>query len=129
MELSVFIARIASVIYLAAALGGFVSMNYYRRVSEDLYENAALTFLMGFTAIILGGLIVHHHNRWVGDWTVLITAMGWIAVVKGFVLIAFPEWIRVLSAPLTGPRGLKVFPFVTLLVGLLLGYFGFVRGG
>jgi len=67
------LAKIAAVIYLSASLGGFISRDYYRRLSEDMYWNAGLTYMMGLLAVIVGFLIVHYHNLWAKDWTVLIT--------------------------------------------------------
>jgi hypothetical protein len=40
MQLSKLIAKIAAVIYLSASLGAFFSADYYRKVSEDLFNNA-----------------------------------------------------------------------------------------
>ncbi len=68
MELSVFIARIAAVIYLAASPGGFINPEHYRRLVRDLYDNAALTYLTGFIAVVFGLLIIGDHNLWVADW-------------------------------------------------------------
>ena len=127
MELSTLIAKITSVIYLSAALGGFFSADYYRRLSDDMYKNAALTYMTGFTAVILGSLIVNYHNTWAKNWTVLITIMGWLALIKGVIIIAFPKFIQRLSEPFFSGRGLKVFPYITLLLGLLFGYLGFGR--
>lgn len=93
MELSILIARITSVVYLAAALGAVFSRDYYRRIVDDLFKNAALIYLMGFTAVILGFLIVNYHNIWVKDWTVLITILGWLALMKGVLIIAFPSFV------------------------------------
>jgi hypothetical protein len=126
MELSILIARILTVIYLAAALGGFLNADYYRKIFRDLYENAALTFMMGLIGVILGMLIVTYHNRWVMNWTVLITIVGWLALIRGVIIIAFPNFFRRLSAPFVGRTGIKIFPYVTLVVGLLFGYFGFL---
>lgn len=128
MELSILIARIASVIYLSASLGGFCSTDFYRSISDDMYKNSALAFTTGFTAVILGFLIVSYHNTWAMNWTILITLMGWFALIKGVILIAFPKFLQRLSMTLYG-RDPKVFPYVSLLVGLLFGYVGFVRGG
>jgi uncharacterized membrane protein HdeD (DUF308 family) len=126
MELSIFIAKIAAVIYLAASLGGFVSRDYYRRISDDMFKNAALTYMMGFIAVIIGVLIVDCHNLWVSDWTVLITVIGWLALIKGVLIIAFPKLVQRLSEPFLTERTLKVFPYVTLLLGLIFAYFGFI---
>jgi hypothetical protein len=81
MELSILIAKIASVIYLSAALGAVFSRDHYRRLLDDLFRNAALTYLLGFTAVILGSVLVNYHNTWRKDWTVLVTILGWLALM------------------------------------------------
>lgn len=126
MDLSVLIARIISVIYLSAALGGFFSADHYRRLTRDLFENAALTFMMGFSAVIIGSLVVRYHNIWAWNWTVLITIIGWTALLRGVLIIAFPEYFRRLSRPFLTDRVMKIFPYVTLSIGLFFGYLGFV---
>lgn len=126
MELSILIAKITAVIYLSAALGAIFSANHYRRVIDDLFNNAGLTYLAGFTAVIIGFLIVTYHNIWEKDWTILITILGWLALTKGVLIIAFPEFVRSYSKPVFAGRGLKIFPYIAILIGLLFGYFGFV---
>jgi len=127
MELSILIAKITSVVYLSAALGAVFSRDHYRRVFEDLFKNAALTYLMGFTAVILGFLMVNYHNTWGKDWTVLVTILGWLALMKGVLIIAFPRFVQSYSKPIFEGKGLQFFPYVAAFVGLLFGYFGFVR--
>lgn len=128
MELSIFIAKITAVIYLSASLGGFFRRDYYRRLSDDMHKNAGLTYMAGFIAVIVGFLIVHYHHHWGRDWTVLITIIGWLSLIKGVLIIVFPKFIRRLSEPFLTDRALKIIPYVTLLIGLLFGYFGFVHG-
>jgi len=128
MEPSILIAKIIAVIYLSASLGGFFSRDYYRRLAEDMYKNATLTYMMGFITVILGFLIVHYHNLWGRDWTVLVTIIGWLALIKGILIIVFPKFMQRLSEPFLTERVLKIIPYVTLFLGLLFGYFGFVRG-
>ena len=79
MELSILIAKITAVIYLSAALGAVFNRDYYLRLRDDLFNNAGLTYLTGFTTVIIGFLIVNYHNFWVKDWTVLVTILGWLA--------------------------------------------------
>lgn len=127
MELSILIAKIASVVYLSAALGAICSANYYRRLVDDMFSNAALTYLMGFTTVIIGFLIVNYHNTWGKDWTVLITIMGWLALTKGVLIIAFPKFVQSVSERIFKRRGLKIFPYIAILLGVVFGYFGFVH--
>jgi len=127
MELSELIAKIVSVIYLSAALGAVLNKDYYRRILDDLFQNAALTYLMGFTALILGSLMVNYHNSWTKDWTVLITILAWLALVKGVLIVAFPKFVQRYSRPFLGETGIKFVPYVAAFLGLVFGYFGFVH--
>lgn len=127
MELSILIARIASVLYLSVALGAILSQDHYRRVFSDFFGNAALTYFAGFTTVILGSLMVNYHNHWVKDWTVLVTILGWLALIKGILIIAFPRFVEGYSKVILEGKGLQFFPYAAAFLGLLFGYFGFVR--
>jgi hypothetical protein len=126
MELSILIAKITAVVYLSAALGAIFSPDYYRRLIGDLFDNAALTYLTGFMAVVVGCLIVNFHNVWVKDWIILITILGWLALMKGVLFIAFPTFVQGYSRLFFEGRGLRVFPYVAVVMGLVFGYFGFV---
>lgn len=93
-----------------------------------MYRNAGLTYMMGLLGVIVGFLIVHYHNLWAKDGTVLITIIGWLALTKGVLIIVFSKFVHRLSKPFLTDRALQIYPYVTLLVGLLFGYFGFFRG-
>lgn len=126
MQLSKLIAKIASVIYLSASVGAFFGTDYYRKIADDLFSNAGLTYLAGFITVIVGLLIVTYHNRWTKNWTVLITILGWLALVKGIFLITLPQFVQSLSQRMFTDFGSRVFPYASLCLGLLFAYFGFV---
>ena len=46
-------------------------------------------------AIIIGVLIIENHNYWEKSWIVIITLIGWMAVIKGIILIAFPTIVNI----------------------------------
>jgi uncharacterized membrane protein HdeD (DUF308 family) len=126
MQLSKLIARIASVVYLSASLGAFFSTDYYRKIAEDLFSNSALTYVTGFITVIIGFFIVTYHNTWAKSWIVLITILGWLAIIKGICLIAFPQFVRTLSERMLTDSSAKIFPYAALCLGLFFAYFGFV---
>jgi len=128
METSILIAQIAAVVYLSVAVGAFISRDYFRKIIQDFYGNAGLTYIGGFMALVLGALIVHFHNYWVSDWRVLVTIIGWSALIKGIVIIIFPKHIQRMSEAFLTNKWLKVTPYITLLLGLLFAWFGFVQG-
>jgi len=128
METSTLIAQIAAVVYLGVALGAFISRDYFRRILDDFYGNAGLAFIGGFMALIVGFLIVHFHNHWVSDWTVLVTLLGWLALIKGVLIIVAPQSMHRLSKDFMTDAGIKIFPYITLLFGLVFAWFGFIQG-
>ena len=96
MELSILVAQIISIVYLSAGLGAIFSVDHYSRVVDDMFKNAALTYLTGF-----------------------------IALIKGVLIIALPKFVHQLSKPIFEGWGFRIFPYVAIFMGLLFGYFGF----
>jgi uncharacterized membrane protein HdeD (DUF308 family) len=110
-----------SVIYLSAALGAIFNANHYRRISDDIFGNAGLSYVTGFLAVIIGFLIVHYHNYRANNRTVLIAIVGWLALIKGIIMIIFPQYVHRLSGLIFTGLGLRMFPYVGILMGLLFG--------
>jgi len=123
MELSLFVAKILCLMYLSVAIGIFSSGLKYESIIESFDKSPGLTYVTGLFTLILGMLIVHYHNTWSSDWTVLITLIGWIGIVKGILLMAFPQSIGYF-------RGMfkltKAWGILCLGLGLLFGYLGFM---
>lgn len=126
MELSLLLARILSVVYVSAAVGAVVSADHYRKLPDDLFGNAGLAYVTGLMTVVIGILIVHHHNRWTKTWPVLITMIGWGTLLKGVAIIAVPQVVHRASTALLSGCGASVFPYLAMCLGLLFGYFGFV---
>ena len=124
MELSIFIAKIIGVTYVAVSLGQLFSGITYKKMYQDIMKSSGVMAMMGIFAIIIGFLLVEYHNIWVKDWPVLITIIGWISLVKGFMFLAFPNALKIFEPMFTG-KFLKVFPYLTIAFGLLFSYWGF----
>lgn len=122
MALSILIAKIISLAYLSvgfSVLSGRMDLN---QLINEFEKSPALTYLSGIMALILGMLIIEHHNFWVADWYVLITIIGWMALIKGVLLIAYPKFIGSVKGWYQNP---KKWGYFTIALGLLFGYFGF----
>ncbi len=126
MQLSKLIAKMAAVIYLSASVGAFFGADYYRKIAEDFFSNAGLVYVSGFITAVIGLLIATYHNRWTKSWTLLITLLGWLALLKGILLIAFPQFVHTVSQRMFTDLGTRIFPYAAFCLGLLFAYFGFV---
>lgn len=123
MDLSIFVARIASILYLSAAVAVFGSGITFDKMVKSFEDSPGLTMVSGLFSVIIGMLLVEYHNLWVQDWRVLVTIIGWAALIKGVLFIAFPQYLLYFRPwyKNTTPWGVLI-----LVVGLVFGYFGFV---
>ena len=87
MEVSIFLAKVIGLYYVIVFVAVMVNRKNLPRLAEGFSENLALGYLAGFLAVVVGLLIVVSHNVWVADWRAIITVVGWLALLKGIVLM------------------------------------------
>ncbi len=121
-----FIAQIIGLLFGIVAVGVLVNTAFYRRIVEEFIESPALCYLGGILALFFGLFILNFNNAWTADWTVIITIIGWLSVVKGVLLIVFPKvylnfsnWMRM------GDTMMRYIGIIYLLLGLFLTFKGF----
>ena len=121
-----FIAQIIGLLFSIDAVGILINTAIYRRMVEEFTESPALCYLGGILALFFGLFILNFNNAWTADWTVIITIIGWLSVVKGVLLIGFPNvylqfanWMRM------GDAMMRYMGIILLLLGLFLTFKGF----
>ena len=126
METSVFLARIMGPLLLIVGAGIFINIEHYRRLVADFGASPLSIYMAGTTALMLGLLIVAFHNVWEWHWPVIITVLGWAALLKGAVRILAPKLVAE-RFQRYGRNGnvVTASAVVTLVLGALLTYFGF----
>ena len=69
-----------------------LSLNPQRivQITRDL-KDQKFVILSSFMAIIIGLLSILSHNIWENDWRILITLIGWSALLIGLSLFIFPK--------------------------------------
>ena len=126
MDLSIFIAKIYGIVFIAVGLGMLINPKYYLKAIDSMLKNYGVTYLGGTMALIVGYLIVTYHNIWVKDWTVIITIIGWIALIKGLSLLIFPKKSLEFSSSMVKKKNFTVWSVIALILGIVLAYFGFI---
>jgi hypothetical protein len=69
----------------------FIRPKALHDVKRLIVENRAFGLTYGYLSLFLGLTSVLLHNVWVLNWHVLITIFGWLALIKGILVIAWPE--------------------------------------
>jgi hypothetical protein len=128
MENSRVLAKVIGPLLIILAVGVFLNLETYQHLFAEFCKSAALCYLGGFVALLLGLIILQFHNVWEPRWPVVITILGWIMVVKGVVIIVFPGLILYLWCPPAGSAALLIFSLgISLVVGVFVtikGYWG-----
>jgi len=128
MGMSILIAKILSIGYLSLGLGILINPNYYKKELIEMLDNSTMLLYGGLLSIVLGSIIIHYHNTWNSDWTMVITIIGWMALIKGVSLIVYPQFTSFFKENFFHPKNTtRILIPLLLLLGLVFGYFGFVK--
>jgi len=120
------IFQIFSLFYINVGIGILVNPGFYKKLFEDFIENAAVLYLGGAMALTIGYLILAFHNTWTRDLSVIITIFGWLALIKGIVILVQPKLMIALSRViLKNENILKIEAIVIIILGVAFSFLGF----
>jgi len=77
--------------------------------------------------MLAGLLMITFHNIWSGGWIVILTVLGWAALIKGTLSLVLPDLyvLRMLSLAQKSNMT-RVWGGFALVLGLIIGYFSFL---
>lgn len=95
-------------------------------IQPDLYagQTPVGVYAAGMLMFVAGLAIVRDHNLWVRRWPVLLTLIGWAALLLGLARLFFATSY---PATLRGGPTILVTEIVLVLLGLYLSWQGFRR--
>lgn len=128
MENSILLAQLLGPYLAIVGVGIFLNPKNCQQVAHEYSQSAALIYFGGILAVFFGLLIILFHNNWVANWTVIITLLGWLGLIKGACLIIVPEKMKKFAERYQGStRPLTIQALIVLAIGVFLmmkGYSG-----
>jgi len=125
MENSILLAKFIGPYIILIGIALMFNQKVFRKIMDDFPRNPSLVFVTGLLTFVTGLAIVLFHNIWIGDWRLIITVFGWIALIKGIWLIVFPGTLDKTTKLYTENFKLVLIPWSIML---LLGVFLVVKG-
>jgi hypothetical protein len=120
------IFQLLGLAYTAMGLGGLIRKDVYKKVIEGYANSTALLLLSGLLALTLGFLLVTFHNVWVMGLPVIITVVGWLALIKGLMILILPGFYTgVTDSMRKSPIFMRVAAAFILLLGIFFLLLGF----
>ena len=130
MTSSTIIARLMGPVLLFMGIGAVIGLlskfpEGYIGVLRDM-NNQSATIILGMFALLAGLAIVNLHNLWVSDWRVIITILGWLAIVRGALSLLFPNKMYGIGEAILASRsGTLIGAVIVILVGGILSWMGY----
>jgi hypothetical protein len=123
---SIFLAKLMGPLMLAVGIGIFVNGAIYRLLADEFLRSRALIYLSGLLTMTAGLAIVLTHNVWRADWPVIITILGWLALIGGAFRIVMPQGTeRIGRRLLKEKHGLTIAGIIWVALGAILCVFGY----
>ena len=127
MERSHFLAKLIGPVFIAGGIGMLFNTTIYRAMFERALHDHMLIYLSGVLALVMGLAIVAVHNDWKWHWPLIITIIGWLALIGGTVRMVAPQVIEAVgTSVLSAPNFFIIDGGAALLFGVLLSYFGYL---
>ena len=110
---------------LAIGIAMLVNARHFPEMAKQIGNDPGLILVSGILLLVAGLAIVRVHNVWRGGWRVVVTVLGWLAVISG-ILRMLPFWAASIASSL-GQSSTPVIigALVPLLVGAFLSYKAF----
>jgi hypothetical protein len=112
------------------ALGAALLLNLgsFPEMAKQIGEDPGLIFVSGGLLLVAGIAILRVHNIWTGGWPVVVTVLGWLALVGGIIRMFFPFRAAAMAGIVGQHTGvIATAAIVMLLVGAFLSYKAYGR--
>jgi len=126
MNTTLIITQILGTIFIVLGLAMVVNKKYTAAAVQDMMQIKGLLWLCGFMATAMGAIMIAVHNVWTTGLPLLITVMGWMALVKGLFILLFPNWSSSFYKKYITDSLLVVSGVVCVILGLALVYLAIV---
>ena len=126
MQTSIFIAQLLGPVYIVVGLALLLRPQAFRVFVQEFNASGVLMYLAGFLGLLAGLALVLTHNVWAVNWRLIITLIGWVALIRALVTIFWPEQIVALGSKIIENKRIFAVPgTANLIIGLVLCYFGY----
>jgi hypothetical protein len=122
---SKFIARLIGPVFIVSGIAMLLNGGTYPDMVEEFLRSPALIYIAGFLALLGGLAIVNVHNSWHWGWPLVITVIGWLAVVGGIFRMVAPQYVQTLGSAIFAHSAVVL---VIAILSVVLGGFVSFKG-
>lgn len=122
--LSNYLAEVWGISIVVVSLACLIKDGQLKRLFVSL-ETEDNFFLWGLISLVIGIAMILAYNVWASNWQVIITILGWLALIKGLALLFAPGMLKKWAKKIENAPFLPYALVIMTLIGLVITYFGF----
>jgi len=120
------IFQLLGIVYLAVGVGILLNCSHYKKMLEDFVNDTVALYIGGIMALVVGYLLVTYHNVWDKNWHVIITFIGWAALIKGLLILILPKSMLSLTKAFLKIKSIMIVEAVFVIaIGVFFIYLGY----
>ena len=116
------IAQILGIFFLVAGISMVANRKATGAAIEASVQNKGTLWLWGIFALLIGAIVVVFNNVWTSGLPLLVTLIGWIALLKGVLILILPDAAGSLYKKFATNSMLVLAGIVAVILGLVLLY-------
>ena len=118
--------QLFGLIFVGAGLGMLAAPAFYSRMLENAAQTPVIIYISGVLRLAIGYLLVRYFTFWGWDWRLLLTLLGWLALIVGFLTLLLPEKAVALAARMSGDgKSVKAYGIGAAVIGVIFLIIGF----
>jgi len=125
MGISILLARFLGIFLTIWGIGAIANQKRLPGAIDEIVKSKSMQLIAAFIPLVMGSFFVAVHNRWVADWTISVTIVGWLFLLGGaFRAIMTEKWVSCVSK-MKSEINLGVVGAIIVLLGMMFLYFGY----
>lgn len=114
---------IFGILMLVSGIGIYLHPAMFKKIIGDYESSPALVYMHGALALAIGAFIILNHNIWTMSWLVIITIIGWLAIIRGvWVLLSLQSYLKTIKSFWGKSGHIKTEAIVLIVFGAMLVY-------
>jgi hypothetical protein len=110
---------------LAAGIAGLTGKLDWLKLLDEFERSPVLTFVTGFAAFAVGAAINLAHHHWTDPLAIIVSAIGWIALIEGVMIMVCSGPLLRFSRRLVGnPKLISILAAGIGLIFIVVGLTG-----
>jgi cytochrome bd-type quinol oxidase subunit 2 len=118
-------ARVLGPFLVIVDVTAMVRASDMEQLLSQFEANSLWTFVTGAFILLFGLIIVAAHQRWQDAAAIIVSVLGWLIVLRGLLLVAFPKvFVSVANSMIGAHAWWVALCIIFALIGLYLTYVG-----